>query len=81
MNAASATAWLTEHCRTGYRAQRGPRIPAGPLGSQHAGPLQASVSQTAVSQTAVSQTAVSQTAVSQAAGAQETVMPPAGWRG
>jgi diguanylate cyclase (GGDEF)-like protein len=77
MNAVSATAWLTEHCMTGDRAQRGLRIPAGPLASHHAGPLQSrvrvrqtAVSQTAVSQTAVSQTAVSQTAVSQTAGSQ-----------
>jgi diguanylate cyclase (GGDEF)-like protein len=81
MSAASATAWLIEHSMTGDRAQHGPWIPAGPLGSQHAGPMQAAVRQAAVSQTAVSQTAVSQTAVSQTVGQQDTVMPPSGWRG
>jgi diguanylate cyclase (GGDEF)-like protein len=79
MNAVSATAWLTEHSMTGDQAQRGPRIPVGPLGADE-GPLQATASQTRVSQTAVSQTAVSQTAVSQTVGSQDSVaLPPSGW--
>jgi len=88
MSAASATAWLTEHMMTSDTAQLGVQIPAGPVGSQHAGLLQSQVrvSQTAVSQTTVSQTAVSQTAVSQTTVSQTTVskntvtLPPSGWQ-
>jgi diguanylate cyclase (GGDEF)-like protein len=74
MNAVSATAWLTEHSMAGDLPERGLRIPAGPLGSQHAGPLQAQVR---VSQTSVSQTSVSQTSVSH----DSAVVPPSGWEG
>jgi diguanylate cyclase (GGDEF)-like protein len=69
MNAVSATAWLTEHCVTADRPQRGPRSPEDPLGSQQAGPLR--------TQVRVSQTAVSQTPVSQ----DTAVVPPSGWEG
>jgi diguanylate cyclase (GGDEF)-like protein len=72
MNAASATAWLTQHSVSADPLQRAPRPPAGSLQAPPAGPLQATVSPTAVSQTAVSQ----------AAGPQDTaVLPPSGWRG
>jgi diguanylate cyclase (GGDEF)-like protein len=73
MNAVSATAWLTEHSMAADRQQRGLRIPAGPLGSQHAGPQ----AQVRMSQTSVSQTSVSQTSVSQ----DTAVVPPSGWEG
>jgi diguanylate cyclase (GGDEF)-like protein len=77
MNAVSATAWLTEHSMAGDRPQRGVRIPAGPLGSQEAGPLEMQVR---VSQTSVSQTSVSQTSASQTSASQDTVVvPPSGW--
>jgi EAL domain-containing protein (putative c-di-GMP-specific phosphodiesterase class I) len=55
MNAVSATAWLTEHCMSADQPERGLRIPAGPLGSPDAGPLQ---TQVRVSQTSVSQDTV-----------------------
>jgi len=84
MSAASATAWLTEHCLSGDRAELGLQIPGGPVGSHQAGSLQSQVrvSQTSVSQTAVSQTAVPQTSVSQTSVSQTSVvLPPSGWRG
>jgi diguanylate cyclase (GGDEF)-like protein len=64
-NAASVTTWLTERSMAGDRAQRGPRIPARPLGSKHPGQVQATVSQTAVSQPAGSQ--------------ERVALPPSGW--
>jgi diguanylate cyclase (GGDEF)-like protein len=73
MNAVSATAWLTEHSMTADPAQRGPRVSAGPLRTQHAEPLQ--------SRARVSQAAVPQTTMSQSAASQDTaVAPPAGWQ-
>jgi diguanylate cyclase (GGDEF)-like protein len=74
MNAASATAWLTEHSISVDPPQRGLRSPAGPLQAQHAGPLRARATG--------SQPAVSQPAVSQPAGPHDmVVLPPSGWRG